>query len=139
MSGLDRMTALAEEARSEETWAWDALSRFVRACAALGLDPLGPAPAPEGDADRARLLKALDGIVDAAHHEGALRGDVGAGDVLGAVGLLVRGLPTLPAGLAGELGERTARLVLAGMRAHPAPEPPGTALTGGELISRLPG
>ncbi len=38
--GLDRMIALAEQAGEEETWAWDALSRFVDGCADLRLDPL---------------------------------------------------------------------------------------------------
>ncbi|SEG94286.1 hypothetical protein SAMN05444920_108335 [Nonomuraea solani] len=137
---LDRMVALAEQARSEETWAWDSLSRFAHDCAELRLDVLqavaGP-PAPEIDAKRARLLEALGRIVDAAHKEGALRPDVGSGDVLGVVGLLVRGLPTLSAGLGEELRDRAVRLVLAGMRAHPAPEPPGTALTAEELIRRV--
>ncbi|MFC4112470.1 TetR/AcrR family transcriptional regulator [Nonomuraea zeae] len=144
--GLDRMVALADAARSEETWAWDALSRFVHGCAELRLDLLVSvagaqvhrvAATPEIGEGRARLLDALDRIVAAAHGEGALRTDVGAGDVMGAIGLLVRGLPTLPADLGEELRERTVRLVLAGMRAHPAPAPPGTAMTAGELIRRL--
>ncbi|MEV4085990.1 hypothetical protein AB0J43_37565, partial [Nonomuraea fuscirosea] len=48
--GLDRMIALAEQAGEEETWAWDALSRFVDGCADLRLDPLltvADAPAQE--------------------------------------------------------------------------------------------
>lgn len=144
--GLDRMVALAEEAREEETWAWDALSRFVDRCVGQRLDLLvsvagsqahGVTAAPEIEAGRTRLLKALDQIVGAAHDEGALRPDVGAGDVMGVVGLLVRGLPTLPADLGEELRGRTVRLVLAGMRAHPAPVPPGEAMTAEELIRRL--
>ncbi|GAA4980073.1 hypothetical protein HD597_011885 [Nonomuraea thailandensis] len=186
---VNRMIALAEEARAEETWAFDALSRFVAGCAELGLDPLaavegarareaavgaatresGSASAHDGDsasahdgaggaaaqdvagaardADAApevgavsdRLLKVLEDIVRAGHDEGALRADVGAGDVAGVVGLLVRGLPTVPAGLGEELRVRAARLVLAGMRAHPAPVPPGAALTAGELARRVSG
>ncbi|MEV4171043.1 TetR/AcrR family transcriptional regulator [Nonomuraea sp. NPDC049709] len=144
--GLDRMIALAEEARAEETWAWDALSRFVRGCAGLRLDLLvsvagaqvhDVAATPEIDAGRTRLLEALDRVVNAAHAEGALRPDVGAGDVMGVVGLLIRGLPALPADLGEELRERAVRLVLAGMRAHPAPVPPGEAMTAEELIRRL--
>ncbi|MFG1974572.1 hypothetical protein ACGFJC_35030 [Nonomuraea fuscirosea] len=181
--GLDRMIALAEQAGEEETWAWDALSRFVDGCADLRLDPLltvadapaqemggrrqesvrpeGSAPpkestTPEGSATpevglrpeagvtpelaagRARLLEALGRIVGAAHAEGALRLDVGAGDVLGVVGLLIRGLPTLPAELDEELRGRAVRLVLAGMRVHPAPAPPGRPLSGDELFQHLP-
>ncbi|MEV0996209.1 hypothetical protein [Nonomuraea sp. NPDC050202] len=218
---VNRMIALAEEARSEETWAFDALSRFVAGCAGLGLDPLaavegaggrdaggggaaahaavsdgltrdaaaderGPgttagkrtpgttsgertpgttsgertpgttagertpdtaagertpdaAAGPESGATRDRLLKVLDDIVRAGHDEGALRADVGVGDVVGVVGLLVRGLPTVPAGLGEELRERAARLVLAGMRAHPAPTPPGAALTAEELARHVSG
>jgi AcrR family transcriptional regulator len=144
--GLDRMVALAEAARSEETWAWDALSRFVHGCAGLRLDPLAAvagaqphhvAAAPEIGEMRARLLDVLDRIVAAAHDEGALRPDVGAGDVMGVASLVIRGLPTLPAGLEEELRERTVRLVLAGMRTHPAPAPPGTAMTAEELIRRF--
>ncbi|MEV5896895.1 hypothetical protein [Nonomuraea fuscirosea] len=162
--GLDRMIALAEQAGEEETWAWDALSRFVDGCADLRLDPLlmvadAPAPetgvrrqecvppkgsatpevstTPELAASRARLLEALGRIVGAAHAEGALRLDVGAGDVLGVVGLLIRGLPTLPAELGEELRGRAVRLVLAGMRVHPAPAPPGRPLSGDELFQRL--
>ncbi|MFB4267666.1 hypothetical protein [Nonomuraea sp. GTA35] len=166
---VNRMIALAEEARSEETWAFDALSRFVAGCAGLGLDPLAAvegaagertpgttagkrtpdaaagerapdaAAGPESGATRDRLLKVLDDIVRAGHDEGALRADVGVGDVVGVVGLLVRGLPTVPAGLGEELRERAARLVLAGMRAHPAPTPPGAALTAGELARHVSG
>ncbi|WP_188191558.1 TetR/AcrR family transcriptional regulator [Nonomuraea sp. SYSU D8015] len=138
---LERMTDLAESARTEETWAFDALSRFVRGCAELRLDPLVSVIGTRiaiGDGG-ARLLEALERIVDAAHHEGALREDVGAGDVMGAVGLLVRGLPTLPAGLAQDLRERTAHLVLAGMRAHPAPAPPRSPMTAEELRRRITG
>ncbi|GAA2853709.1 hypothetical protein GCM10020220_048700 [Nonomuraea rubra] len=137
---VNRMIALAEEARAEETWAFDALSRFVAGCAGLGLDPLaavGVAEAP--GAARDRLMKVLEDVVRAGHDEGALRGDVGAGDVVGVVGLLVRGLPTVPAGLGEELRERAVRLVLAGMRAHPAPVPPGAALTAGDLARRVSG
>ncbi|MEV0621314.1 hypothetical protein AB0I81_48850 [Nonomuraea sp. NPDC050404] len=137
---LNRMIALAEEARSEETWAFDSLSRFVHGCADARLDPLASAvagDAAEIEAARARLLKALDGIVRAGHDESALREDVGTGDVVGAVGLLVRGLSTVPAGLGEELSERAARLVLAGMRAHPAPVPPGAPLTAEELVQRV--
>ncbi|MFG1704578.1 TetR/AcrR family transcriptional regulator [Nonomuraea sp. M3C6] len=143
---LERMIALAEEARAEETWAWDALDHFVHGCAGLRLDLLVSvagaqvhrvSATPEINEGRARLLAALDQIVHAAHDEGALRLDVGSGDVMGVVGLLVRGLPTLPADLGDELRDRAVRLVLAGMRAHPAPTPPGEAMTAEELSRRL--
>ncbi|MEO3887507.1 helix-turn-helix domain-containing protein [Nonomuraea sp. B5E05] len=143
---LERMIALAQKAREEETWAWDALSRFVRGCADLRLDLLisvageqvhRVAGTPEINEGRVRLLEVLDQIVSAAHDEGALRTDVGTGDVMGVVGLLVRGLPALPAALGDELRERAARLVLAGMRAHPAPSPPEEPLTSEELIRRF--
>ncbi|UBU12009.1 hypothetical protein [Nonomuraea gerenzanensis] len=154
---MDRMIALAEEAQGEETWAFDALSRFVVGCVGAGLDPLGAvsgaragdvaaatetrtAGAAAGDgAAGGRLLKVLGEIVQAGHGEGALRADVGVGDVVGVVGLLVRGVPTVPGGLGEELRERGARLVLAGMRAHPAPLPPGAALTAEELVRRVSG
>ncbi|TYB63305.1 hypothetical protein FXF51_24280 [Nonomuraea sp. PA05] len=141
---MNRMIALAEEAQSEETWAFDALSRFVVGCAEAGLDPLvavegGGADASEDGAAGDRLVKVLEEIVRAGHDEGALRADVGAGDVVGVVGLVVRGLPTVPAGVGEELRERAARLVLAGMRAHPAPAPPGAALTVEELARRVSG
>ncbi|MEU8359643.1 hypothetical protein AB0C27_26865 [Nonomuraea sp. NPDC048882] len=168
--GLDRMIALAEQAGHEETWAWDALSRFVEGCVELGLDPLLPmvgTPAPESGATheatvahevsetrevivtpdttvtpeivsgRARLLEELGGIVGAAHAEGALRLDVGPGDVIGVVGLLMRGVPTLPAELGEDLRDRAVRLALAGMRNHPAPAPPGRPMSGDELLQRL--
>ncbi|MGW0807043.1 SbtR family transcriptional regulator [Nonomuraea sp. NPDC002799] len=131
---VERMAGLAETARKEETWAWDALSRFVEGCAALRLDPLISL-----DGSRPRLLEILDQMVRAAHEEGALRPDVGTGDVLGVAGLVIRGLPALPEGVSDELGERAVRLVLAGMRAHPAPTPPGTAMTTEELIERFHG
>ncbi|GAA2213185.1 hypothetical protein GCM10009850_086470 [Nonomuraea monospora] len=164
------MIALAEEAQSEETWAFDALSRFVVGCVEAGLDPLvaveagradgvgaaveggrtGSAAAGGGRAGSAvgasedgaaggRLVKVLEEIVRAGHDEGALRADVGAGDVVGVVGLVVRGLPTVPAGVGEELRERAARLVLAGMRSHPAPAPPGAALTVEALARRVSG
>ncbi|GAA1659789.1 hypothetical protein GCM10009733_066810 [Nonomuraea maheshkhaliensis] len=162
--GLDRMIALAEQAGHEETWAWDALSRFVEGCVELGLDPLLPiagTPAPEAGtthgatvaheatvtpevnvtpgivAGRARLLEELGRIVGAAHAEGALRLDVGPGDVIGVVGLLMRGVLTLPAELGEDLRDRAVRLALAGMRNHPAPAPPGRPLSADELLQRL--
>ncbi|MBF8191856.1 TetR/AcrR family transcriptional regulator [Nonomuraea sp. K274] len=143
---IERMIALAGTAREEETWAWDALSRFVHDCAGLRLDllisvadsqPHGADAAPEINDGRIRLLQALDRIVSAAHDEGALRSDVGAGDVMGVVGLLIRGLPALPRDLGDELRERAVRLLLAGMRAHPAPVPPEKALTAEELSRRI--
>ncbi|MGW4790834.1 hypothetical protein ACWEPC_00270 [Nonomuraea sp. NPDC004297] len=134
---LDRMITLAREARSEETWAYDALSRFVAGCAEGRLDPLVAVAAGSGvDAARERLLEVLDQIVHAGHDEGSLRADVGTGDVVGVVGLLVRALPTVPAGVGEELRERAVRLVLAGMRAHPAPVPPGEPLTADALTRR---
>ncbi|NJP90246.1 hypothetical protein HCN51_12435 [Nonomuraea sp. FMUSA5-5] len=137
---VNRMIALAEEAQSEETWAFDALSRFVTGCAGQGLDPLAAVEgAGVSRSARERLLGVLEEIVRAGHGEGALRPDVGAGDVVGIVGLVVRGLPTVPAGVGEELRERAARLVLAGMRTHPTPAPPGVALTGEELVRRITG
>lgn len=143
---LERMIGLAEAAQKEETWAFDALSRFVHGCAELRLDLLlavagprgeGVTGPPEVEEARARLLDALERIVDSAHHEGALRDDVGTGDIVGVVGRLVRGLPTLPEDLADDLRERTAHLALTGMRAHPAPSPPRKPMTAGELRRRL--
>ncbi|MFI7703355.1 TetR/AcrR family transcriptional regulator [Nonomuraea sp. NPDC049480] len=143
---LERMTGLAESAWKEETWAFDALSRFVHECAERRLDLLVAVPgtrlgsvagAPEPGDERARLLDALERIVDAAHHEGALRDDVGTGDVMGVVGLMVRGLPTLPEDLADDLRERAVHLALSGMRAHPAPSPPRGPMTTEELRRRI--
>ncbi|MEU6721628.1 helix-turn-helix domain-containing protein [Nonomuraea sp. NPDC046802] len=144
---LERMIALAETTRKQEGLAWDALSRFVEGCAGLRLDLLisvagsqatQVATTPEIGEGRARLLKILDQIVSAAHDEGTLRHDVGAGDVMGAVSLLIRGLPTLPTDLSAELKNRALRLVLAGMRTDPAPIPPPVpAMTANDLIRRL--
>ncbi|WP_406311931.1 TetR/AcrR family transcriptional regulator [Streptosporangium sp. NBC_01639] len=142
--GLQRMIALADAARAEESSSWDALSRFMRGCAGLRLDLLGSMARaqadrmtanPEIQQGRARLMDVLDGIVTDAHREGTMRRDVGTGDVLGVVSLLIRGLPTLSPDLAGDFRDRTLELILVGMRNHPWAPSLGEAM-GAEALSR---
>ncbi|WP_049575537.1 TetR/AcrR family transcriptional regulator [Nonomuraea sp. SBT364] len=146
--GLERMLALAVAARAEEPAAWDALSCFMRGCAGLRLDVLSWMARPQADRlaavpgirqARATLLDTLDAIVRDAHAEGTMRRDAGAVDVLGAVSLLIRGLPTLPPDLAQDLRERTLELLLTGLRNHPWAPPLGPPMTAEALAARLGG
>lgn len=122
-----------------EATAWDALVRIVRESRELQLSVrlaiLSPLAAsiirddPMTVRFRRELLETVDGVVRAAQAEGTLRPDVGTGDVVALLSLLLARLPELPAGSAWLVSERALALMLDGLRAQPGTDLPGQPLT----------
>jgi hypothetical protein len=84
-----------------------------------------------GGCRRQELLATVDGVVRAAQAEGALRGDVGTGDVVALLSLLLT--PMSPARREWLASDRALALMLDGLRAQPGTGQPRTALPGQPL------
>ncbi|OZM75014.1 TetR family transcriptional regulator [Amycolatopsis antarctica] len=136
-------------AAAEEPNAWLALCRFVRECveSRMGVALLpqsGRSSAIIRDDPHARdahlaMVKMVQGLVNAAKDEGALRDDVEAGDVVVLLSLLLRPVyhPTPEVGMVA--AARSVTVVLDGLRARSAVSPlPGRSLTGDDLTPREP-
>ncbi|NKQ58936.1 TetR/AcrR family transcriptional regulator [Amycolatopsis sp. K13G38] len=140
----DNFAAVLAEARAaaaEEQTAWQALVRLIGRSSELQLSvQLGlvspvarqvirsdPATAEYREA----ILSELDDIVRAAQAEGALRDDVGTGDVALIVSMLLRPLPLADGESATLMRERVAALLVDGLR--PGTRLPGRPITGAEL------
>jgi AcrR family transcriptional regulator len=78
---------------------------------------------------RAELLGLLDGLVRRAQREGAMRPEVGAGDLAVLLALVLRPLPGALAAATDRLVERHVAVVLDGLRARPGEQLPGDPLT----------
>lgn len=130
--------AQTRAAAAEEPTAWQAFARVVRHSRELGLSvqlaigsPLAAAVIRDDPATtqfRHELLATLDQIVQAAQREGALRPDVGTGDIAMLLSLLLAKPPAAREGLAGVATERALALMLDGLHTHPR-----TQLTGHPL------
>jgi AcrR family transcriptional regulator len=138
----DNFAAVLAETRAAvaaEATAWDALVRIVRQSRELQLSvqlailsPLARSiirDDPITGKFRHELLETLDSVVRAAQAEGALRLDVGPGDVAALLSLLLARIPMLPAGPPWLASERALGLMLDGLRAQPGTELPGHPLT----------
>ena len=138
----DNFAAVLAETRAAvaaEATAWDALVRIVRQSRELQLSvqlailsPLARSiirDDPITGKFRHELLETLDSVVRAAQAEGALRLDVGPGDVAALLSLLLARIPVLPAGRSWLAAERALALMLDGLRAQPGTELPGHPLT----------
>ena len=82
---------------------------------------------------RAEFLSLLDRLVRDAQAQGALRPDVGVGDVAALISLLLRPVPTGPDELIEAILERALVVMLDGLRANPGSPLPGPAITGQDL------
>jgi hypothetical protein len=82
---------------------------------------------------RAELLGLLDGLVRRAQHEGAMRPEVGAGDLAVLLALVMRPLPGALAAATDRLVDRHIAVVLDGLRVRPGERLPGDPLTLDEL------
>ncbi|MDR7273845.1 TetR/AcrR family transcriptional regulator [Catenuloplanes atrovinosus] len=142
----DNLGALAAEARTavaEQPSAWDALVRLLEHSRdlrlSLRLSLLSPAACraahddPAAARHRDEILDLLDEIVRGAQAEGALRADVGAGDiaVLGSL-LLSRGEFGTD-----EMRARALSIMLDGLRASPGAPLPGRATGAREAVEGL--
>lgn len=100
LSVMARAAQRAEEALAEEPDAFSALRRFTFEAAEERIGALCPMLSSAFDrhdpviaAQRQRLARAIDAIVERAQHAGQLRADIGVGDLMVALTQLTRPLP----------------------------------------------
>jgi AcrR family transcriptional regulator len=137
----DNFAAVLAETRAaaaEEPTAWQALERVVRQSRELALSVRLAVGSPlAGEIIRSdpttrqfqhELLETLDTVVRAAQREGALRPDVGTGDVAMLLSLLLARTPAA-GGPAWLDSERALALILDSLRAQPGTALPGSPLT----------
>ena len=135
-SVMDRTAEAAELALAETGDAFEALSRFVHACADERVTALCPMVSstfdqnhPDLEASRRRVEAMTERVMARARRAGQLRPDVGVGDVMIAVAQLSRP----PAGTGclslDRFVHRHLQLFLDGLRAPARSELPGAAAT----------
>lgn len=135
-SVMDRTSEAAEIALAETGDAFEALSRFVHACADERLSALCPMMSstfdqhhPDMEAARERIEELTERLMARAREAGQLRPDVGVGDLMIAVAQLSRP----PAGTAAlcfdRFVHRHLQLFLDGLRAPARSELPGMTAT----------
>lgn len=142
---INLANALAETraAAAEEPTAWDALvrilgqSQHLRLSLQLTFDSPGArailADDPEATALKRQMMAVLDDVVRTAQAEGALRSDIGTGDVAMAYVLLVRRVMIPRIEAAPLASERCIALMLDALRGGPGHPLPGRALNRTDL------
>ena len=119
---LRQATAAARVTLAEEPDAFTALSRYLHDAIDIRIGVILPVLSDrlladdEVNAARDESQKALDALVKAAHDEGSLRTDIGAGDI---ILLMIRMSPPLPVDISAEenrrLSHRQLELILDGL------------------------
>ncbi|WP_055481069.1 TetR/AcrR family transcriptional regulator [Sphaerimonospora mesophila] len=137
---LRRLVDLAETAWREEPDAWHALCRFLRGCAELHMGVLSAKLEPhlhqrlraghDLHEMRQQVTDAVLRMTERAQADGALRRDIGPGDIA----LLMTTHVYSPPGTPGEPAmARVMEIMLAGLRAGSGPALPGTPRTDDDL------
>ncbi|MEU8435282.1 TetR/AcrR family transcriptional regulator [Streptomyces sp. NPDC029216] len=133
---MDRVTAQAEDALTEEPDAFAALCRFTHAAADERIGALCPMLTDGFDHDHPELLAArealgaaVDALVAAGRSAGLLRADIGTGDLMLALSQLARPLPGTDCTAVQGFVHRHLQLFLDGLRAPARSQLPGTAVT----------
>jgi len=144
--GLRGVLDDARAAQTEEPTAWAALVRLLRHSPNLRLMIrltlhskrawTAAREDPETGRFRRDILGVLDELVTGAQAEGALRTDVGSGDVAALISLLLRPATAGSEALAEMLHERALVLMLDGLQARPGSPLPGRPITGKDLRTR---
>ncbi|MEU9982078.1 TetR/AcrR family transcriptional regulator [Streptomyces sp. NPDC050856] len=136
LSVMSRTADLAQEAAREEPDTFGALRRFAHAAADERIGALCPVLSgafdsdhPELHAERTRLDRAVQSLVDRAHAAGRLRPDVAVGDLLMGLSQLTRPLPGTACLSVDRFAHRHLELFLDGLEAPARSELPGTAAT----------
>lgn len=143
MDAIGWLHAEARAAWQEEPSAWDALVRILRQSGrlrvAMQLTMFSRRAAtlvaedPDIHEQRRSLVTLLDEVVRAAQEEGALRRDVGTGDVAIVFALLMRSVPTGSDEIARLVQQRCLGLLLDGLRAPANGDLPGQPLTADDI------
>lgn len=143
---FQRLASTARAAWEEEPDAWSALRRFLRHWAELRLGmlysalcpgmPDAPHRTPELRQARQTWLDLLDRMVAGAQGDGAMRRDIGSGDIAAFMNVLIR-QPELPAGLAETRG-RLLELLLDGLHVYAGSPLPGRPITSADLDLSAP-
>ncbi|MFI8005529.1 TetR/AcrR family transcriptional regulator [Streptomyces sp. NPDC086010] len=132
----------AEEAAAAESDLFAALSRFVHDAADERIGALCPMLTgafdhehPDLLAERRRLEKAVEGLVERAMTAGRLRTDIAVGDVLVALSQLTRPLPGIACPGIDRFTHRHLQIFLDGLELPARSELPGSAATLEDLRS----
>jgi AcrR family transcriptional regulator len=133
---MNRTIDLAESALADEGDAFEALRRFAYGATEERIGALCPilsegceVLAAQLAEKRARLERALEGIMDRARDSGLLRPDVAPGDILIALAQLTRPLPGTTRVSLDRFVHRHLQLFLDGLRAPARSTLPGAAAT----------
>ncbi|MEW9531502.1 TetR/AcrR family transcriptional regulator [Microbispora sp. NPDC049125] len=133
---MNRTIELAESALADEEDAFEALRRFAYGATEERIGALCPILSEDCEAlaaqlaeKRARLERALQGIMDRARDSGLLRPDVASGDVMIAIAQLTRPLPGTTRVSLDRFVHRHLQLFLDGLRAPARSALPGAAAT----------
>lgn len=123
---LRRLAEMAEAAWDQEPDSWAALCRFLRGCAELRLGAMSSAiephlhqsirAAPELTEIRQKVIDLIDRMTAGAQAEGALRPDIGSGDV---ATLMTVQVYTPPHMSNGQATRRVVEIMLDGLRSGP--------------------
>lgn len=143
VDNFNDIVADGQAAAAEESNAWLALSRFLRTCVrsrmGVQLVPFSERESaiiredPAVREAQVAMFKSVEQLVHAAQAEGTLRADVGAGDVLIQVALLLRPVHNAGQVVAEMAASRSVSVLLDGLRARPSVPLPGRALSGDDL------
>jgi len=136
---IHHLMSLARAELGQQEDAWDALRRFLRRCVELRLGGLFSVLGrrvvevlrtdPELMEARQAMLSLLDGMIRKAQDDGAVRPDVGVGDVIFMLGMVIRHGPPIASATADEARIRLLELMLDGLSATDRPPLSGSAFT----------
>lgn len=138
---FESVAAEMTAAIAEEPTGWDAFTRIMRQSAWLSMSVqlrsrlVSVVVRHDRGAARLReeLLDMLDGVVRRAQDEGALRRDVGVGDIAMLFVSLAKQMPSVTAEAAAIAPGRVLAILLEGLRTPVADELPGRPLTRADL------
>jgi AcrR family transcriptional regulator len=140
---LHRLVELARTELEQDQDAWGSLSRFLRRCVELRLGGLFSALGKrlifviredeELRAARQAMLSMLDRMVLEAQSDGVMRADIGTGDIIYMLGMVIRQNPEMQTQHAEEARRRMLEILLDGLRVHPGSPLPGVQLTAGYM------
>ncbi|MFD4866186.1 TetR/AcrR family transcriptional regulator [Streptomyces sp. NPDC058412] len=137
---MDRVTASAEASLAEEPDAFAALCRFTHAAADERIGALCPMLAEDFDREHPELLAAqtalqtaVETLLATGQDAGAIRTDIGVGDLMVALSQLSRPLPGTACLDTDRFAHRHLQLFLDGLRAPARSELPGSAATFDDL------